>query len=303
MGQSRGVTEVPGLSARKTRVWTTALIDSLAMESAVLFAFLVTLGAGLATAVGAAIGLFAHHTNRKFLASALGFSAGVMIYVSFVEIVPKSVQFFSLDLGDTQAGFAMVGALMSGLVGMALLYRFLPDLEHPSLGPKQPELRLDASVDTYYSDTVLLRAGVGVAVAVTLHNFPEGLATFFLTLDDPQVGLSVALAIAIHNIPEGIAVVVPIYYATKSKKIAFAFGALSGLAEPLGALLGYWVLQPFITDTLLGALFAMVAGVMIYISIDSLLPAARQYGSGQLAIYGVIAGMAVMAASLVLFAL
>jgi len=273
------------------------------MESAVLFAFLVTLGAGLATAVGAAIGLFAHHTNRKFLALALGFSAGVMIYVSFVEIVPKSVQYFSLELSDASAGFSMVGALLGGLVGMALLYRFLPDLGHPSLGSRQPDLRLDVAADTYYTDTALLRAGVGVAIAVTLHNFPEGLATFFLTLDDPQLGLSVAIAIAIHNIPEGIAVVVPIYYATKSKKVAFAFGALSGLAEPLGALLGYWLLQPFMTDSVLGAVFAVVAGVMIYISIDSLLPAARQYGSGQLAIYGVIAGMAVMAASLVLFAL
>ena len=97
--------------------------------------------------------------------------------------------------------------------------------------------------------------------------------------------------------------VVPIYYATKSKKMAFAFGALSGLAEPVGALLGYWLLQPFISDTVLGVVFAVVAGVMVYISIDSLLPAARQYGSGQLAIYGVIAGMAVMAVSLVLFSL
>jgi len=273
------------------------------MESPVLFAFLVTLGAGLATAVGAAIGLFAHHTNRQFLALALGFSAGVMIYVSFVEIVPKALDFFLVDHPPGPAGFWMVGTFLAGLVGMSLLYRFLPDLEHPVLDTRNPTLRLEEDATTYYHDTALLRAGVGVALAVTLHNFPEGLATFFLTLDDPQVGLSVALAIAIHNIPEGIAVVVPIYYATQSKKVAFAFGALSGLAEPVGALLGYWVLQPFITDTVLGGVFAVVAGVMVYISIDSLLPAARQYGSGQLAIYGVIAGMAVMAVSLVLFAL
>jgi ZIP family zinc transporter len=273
------------------------------MESAVLFAFLVTLGAGLATAVGAAIGLFAHHTNRKFLAAALGFSAGVMMYVSFVEIVPKSLDYFSAEMDQGPAGLSMVATFVAGLIGMSLLYRFLPDLEHPALDTSHPTLRLDRDAATYYSDTALLRAGVGVAIAVTLHNFPEGLATFFLTLDDPQVGLSVALAIAIHNIPEGIAVVVPIYYATKSKRVAFAFGALSGLAEPVGALLGYWLLQPFISDSVLGAVFAVVAGVMVYISIDSLLPAARQYGSGQLAIYGVIAGMAVMAVSLVLFSL
>lgn len=268
-----------------------------------LFAFLVTLGAGLATAVGAALGLFAHHTNRSFLALALGFSAGVMIYVSFVEIIPKATEFLVPNLGESTGTSTMAGSFLAGLAGMALLYRFLPGLEHPELDDSHTTLRLEEDASSYYADTVLLRAGIGVALAITLHNFPEGMATFFLTLNDPQVGLSVALAIAIHNVPEGIAVVVPIYYATRSKKLAFAFGALSGVAEPLGALLGYWVLQPFITDSVLGIVFAVVAGIMVYISIDSLLPAARQYGSGQLAIYGLIAGMAVMAGSLVLFAL
>ena len=273
------------------------------VDSPVLFAFLVTLGAGLSTAVGAAFGLFAKHTNRSFLALALGFSAGVMIYVSFVEIIPKATDFLVTGLGDSAGTTAMAGSFLAGLAGMALLYRFLPELEHPELDDSHTTLRLDEDRSSYYADTVLLRAGIGVALAITLHNFPEGMATFFLTLNDPQVGLSVALAIAIHNIPEGIAVVVPIYYATRSKKLAFAFGALSGLAEPVGALIGYWILQPFITDSVLGIVFAVVAGIMVYISIDSLLPAARQYGSGQLAIYGLIAGMAVMAGSLVLFSL
>lgn len=272
-------------------------------ESSVLFAFLVTLGAGLATAVGAAFGLFAKHTNRSFLALSLGFSAGVMMYVSFVEIIPKATDFLTPSLGDSVGTTAMAGSFLAGLAGMALLYRFLPGLEHPVLDDQHTRLRLEEDASSYYADTQLLRAGLGVALAVTLHNFPEGMATFFLTLNDPQVGLSVALAIAIHNIPEGIAVAVPIYYATRSKKLAFAFGALSGLAEPLGALLGYWILQPFITDPVLGIVFAVVAGIMVYISVDGLLPAARQYGSGQLAIYGLIVGMAVMAASLVLFAL
>jgi ZIP family zinc transporter len=273
------------------------------MESAVLFAGLVTLGAGLATAVGAAIGLFAHHTNRAFLALALGFSAGVMLYVSFVEILPKATSYLVADWGSAPGNSITVGAFLGGLATMALLYRFLPDLEHPKLDDRHRQLSLDEDQSSYYANASLLKAGIGVALAVTLHNFPEGMATFFLTLEDPQVGLSVALAIAIHNVPEGIAVAVPIYYATKSRRTAFAFGALSGLAEPIGALIVYAILAPFITDTVLGAVFAAVAGVMIYISIDSLLPAARQYGSGQLAIYGLMAGMAVMAGSLILFTL
>jgi ZIP family zinc transporter len=270
------------------------------MESAVLFAFLVTLGAGLATAVGAAVGLFARHTNRQFLALALGFSAGVMIYVSFVEILPKAGDYIGQGVSDMTGAVTTAGAFLAGLAGMAIMYRVIPDLEHPEL--TNPSTKLPGEEQpVLVADRMLFTAGLGVALAVTLHNFPEGMATFFLTLDDPQVGLSVALAIAIHNIPEGIAVVVPIYYATRNRSLAFGFGALSGLAEPLGAIIGYAVLQPFITDYVLGVVFAAVAGIMVYISIDSLLPAARQYGNAQLAIYGMIAGMAVMAGSLVLF--
>ena len=270
------------------------------MESAVLFAFLVTLGAGLATAVGAAVGLFARHTNRQFLALALGFSAGVMIYVSFVEILPKAGDYIAQGVSDMTGAVTTAGAFLAGLAGMAIMYRVIPDLEHPEL--TNPSTKLPGEEQpVLVADRMLFTAGLGVALAVTLHNFPEGMATFFLTLDDPQVGLSVALAIAIHNIPEGIAVVVPIYYATRNRSLAFGFGALSGLAEPLGAIIGYSVLQPFITDYVLGVVFAAVAGIMVYISIDSLLPAARQYGNAQLAIYGMIAGMAVMAGSLVLF--
>ncbi|MGA1452417.1 MAG: zinc transporter ZupT [Pontimonas sp.] len=270
------------------------------MDSAVLFAFLVTLGAGLATAVGAAVGLFARHTNRQFLALALGFSAGVMIYVSFVEILPKAGDYITQGLSDMAGAVTTAGAFLAGLAGMAVMYRVIPDLEHPEL--TNPSTKLPGEEQpVLVADRMLFTAGLGVALAVTLHNFPEGMATFFLTLDDPQVGLSVALAIAIHNIPEGIAVVVPIYYATRNRSLAFGFGALSGLAEPIGAIIGYALLQPFITDYVLGVVFAAVAGIMVYISIDSLLPAARQYGNAQLALYGMIAGMAVMAASLVLF--
>lgn len=265
-----------------------------------LFAFLVTLGAGLATAVGAAVGLFARHTNRQFLALALGFSAGVMIYVSFVEILPKAGDYITQGLSDMAGAVTTAGAFLAGLAGMAIMYRVIPDLEHPEL--TNPSTKLPGEEQpVLVADRMLFTSGLGVALAVTLHNFPEGMATFFLTLDDPQVGLSVALAIAIHNIPEGIAVVVPIYYATRNRSLAFGFGALSGLAEPLGAIIGYALLQPFITDYVLGVVFAAVAGIMVYISIDSLLPAARQYGNAQLALYGMIAGMAVMAASLVLF--
>jgi len=269
------------------------------MDSALLVAFLVTLGAGLSTGVGSGLALFAKATNDRFLAVALGFSAGVMLYVSFVEILPKAMGF--LGAGDTSVGMARGSiGFLAGLVLMALLYRFLPDLPMPRSEERRlPRGQLPLEVEE--SRSKLLRAGLLIALAITVHNFPEGIATFFLTLDDPAVGLSVGTAIAIHNIPEGIAVAIPLFYALHRRSWAFALGVVSGLAEPLGAVIGYAILQPYISDSLLGILFAIVAGIMVYIAIDSLLPAAREFGSGQLAIYGVMAGMAVMAFSLVLF--
>jgi ZIP family zinc transporter len=148
-----------------------------------------------------------------------------------------------------------------------------------------------------------LRIGIFVALAIAIHNFPEGLATFLLVLDDPQIGIALAIAVAMHNIPEGIAVSVPVYYATGSKLKAFRLSFLSGLAEPAGAVIGYLILAQFLNHLVLGVIFAMVAGVMIFLSIDTLLPTARNSARGHLTVYGVIAGMAVMAASLVLLRL
>lgn len=272
------------------------------MTDSVLLAFAVTTAAGLATGVGAALGLFAKTTNHRFLALALGFSAGVMLYISFIEIVPKGVRMLEGEQSTLQAMLWASGAFIAGLLAMALLYRVLPDWEAETRpASAHPHAAAPGELATA-STRPLLGAGIMVALAVAIHNFPEGIATFFVTLDDPALGGATAVSIAIHNIPEGIAVSVPLYYALGKRWLAFLGGLASGLAEPIGALLGYWILEPFITDTLLGVLFAVVAGIMVYISIDSLLPAARKYHEGQLAMYGVIAGMAVMAASLILFA-
>jgi ZIP family zinc transporter len=272
------------------------------MSQPVLLAFAVTTAAGLATAIGAAMGLFAKTTNHRFLALALGFSAGVMLFISFFEILPKSVDMFGADRSYVESLTWASLAFIGGLVLMAVLYRLLPDWELPGMDTPthQPA---HGSPPSAVGDRVLLRSGVLVAFAVALHNFPEGIATFFITLEDPALGIATAISIGIHNIPEGIAVAVPLYYALGKRWLAFLGGLVSGLAEPIGALLGYLILRPFISDSLIGGLFAVVAGIMVYIAIDSLLPAARQYDRGQLAMYGVIAGMAVMAISLILFAL
>lgn len=272
------------------------------MDNNVLFAFGLTLFAGLATGVGSAIAFFAKKTNTKFLSLALGFSAGVMIYVSMVEIFIKAKDALTAELGYTRGYWATTLAFFAGIAVIALIDKFVPSFENPH------EMPSTADLDNIQHDHVdekkseLLRMGMFSALAIAIHNFPEGLATFTSALQDPTLGISIAVAIAIHNIPEGIAVSVPLYYATGSKRKAFKWSFLSGLAEPVGATIGFLILMPFMSDVVYGVLFASVAGIMVFISLDELLPTAEKYGEHHLAIYGLIGGMAVMALSLLMFA-
>lgn len=273
------------------------------MDSALLLAFAVTLGAGLATGIGSTIAFFAKTTNKSFFAVSMGFSAGVMIYLSFAEILPKATQYVEEYVTATEAAGIAAGALIAGLVLMAVIDALVPSGANPH---ENTDVELLGSSDTPLQgvdevrNKALLRMGVFVALAIAIHNFPEGLATFLLVLDDPQIGIALAIAVAMHNIPEGIAVSVPVYYATKSRLKAFRLSFLSGLAEPAGAVIGYLILAQFLNHFVLGIIFAMVAGVMVFLAIDTLLPTARNSARGHLTVYGVIAGMAVMAASLVL---
>jgi ZIP family zinc transporter len=269
----------------------------------VLFAFGLTLLAGLATGIGSALAFFTRTTNTRFLSLALGFSAGVMIYVSFVEILFKAKTELTAAHGAGPGTWVTVGAFFGGIALIALIDWLVPNYENPhelhsieEMEQKIEHLPRDKSHDFGR----LHRMGLFTALAIGIHNFPEGLATFTAALTDPHLGVAIALAIAIHNIPEGIAVSVPIYFATGSRRKAFKFSFLSGVAEPIGALVGYLILMPFFSPTVFGILFAGVAGIMVFISFDELLPAAQEFGEHHLSIIGLIAGMAVMAVSLLL---
>ncbi|MFA6617636.1 MAG: zinc transporter ZupT [Candidatus Neomarinimicrobiota bacterium] len=268
-------------------------------DNNVLFALSLTLFAGLSTGIGSLMAFTSKKFNPDFLSAALGFSAGVMIYVSFVEIFPKAREALSESLGAKPGYFWTVVAFFSGVALIAIIDKLVPSSENPH---EIKNIEASNVEEQAANDKKLLRMGVFSALAIAVHNFPEGLATFMAALSDPTLGISIAVAIAIHNIPEGVAVSVPIYYATKSRKKAFWFSFLSGLAEPVGALVGYFILRPFINDTTFGIIFAGVAGIMVYISLDELLPTAEEYGRHHIAIGGLIAGMAVMAVSLLLFA-
>ena len=261
----------------------------------IFYAFLLTLLAGLSTGIGSLIALLAKRTNRRFLSVSLGFSAGVMVYVSMIEIFAKAQTALTAQLGQRPGSWATVAAFFGGMLFIAVIDKLIPAEKNPH------EVKLVEQEDAAPPARKLMRMGVFTALAIAIHNFPEGLATFVSALQSPSIAIPIVVAIAIHNIPEGIAVSVPIYQATGSRKKAFCYSFLSGLAEPLGALIGWLLLMPIMTDTVFGIIFAAVAGIMVFISFDELLPAAREYGEHHLSIYGLISGMAVMAVSLLLF--
>ena len=261
-----------------------------------LFAFLLTLFAGLSTGIGSAIAFFAHRTNTKFLSVALGFSAGVMIYVSFVEIIFKARNELIAVLGTRPGYWLTTLSFFGGILIIAIIDKLIPSIENPHEVRRVEEMDIKAR-----KNHKLMRMGAFTALAISVHNFPEGLATFTSALTNPGLGIAIAVAIAIHNIPEGIAVSVPVYYATGNKRKAFRLSFLSGLAEPVGAIVGYLILLPFMSPVVFGILFASVAGIMVFISLDELLPTAREYGEHHLSVYGLMAGMVVMAISLLLF--
>ncbi len=269
------------------------------------FAFGLTLLAGLATGLGSALAFFAKRTNLRLMALSLAFSAGVMLYVSFVEILPKATSSLARHFSATTAGWLANLGFFGGLFAMAIVDALVPKAENPH------ELRADADLELLKAKPTasgspggqqrgLWRMGLFTALAIAIHNFPEGMATFLAALEDPRAGVAIAIAVALHNIPEGVSVSVPIYFATGRRGLAFSLSFLSGLAEPLGGIVAALTLDWFLPLQLMGLVFAGVAGVMVYISIDELLPTARQYGRSHEVLAGIVGGMALMAVSLLL---
>lgn len=257
-------------------------------------AFLNTALAGLATMLGAVIVFFTGSDNKKFLSSALSFSAGVMIYISFMEMMPMATEYFEKTMGERAAGLATLGAFFGSMAVFGLISHLVPEADEPH------DLKSGEEMEAAGREKALEKVGIKSAIAIGVHNFPEGMVTFMTTLLDPAVGVSIAIAIAMHNIPEGIGVAAPIYFATGGKKKALWLTFLSGVSEPLGAILAYLVLRPFLTTTLFGIVFAAISGIMVLISFDELLPASRAYGETHLSLVGVIFGMLVMGVSLII---
>lgn len=255
----------------------------------VLIAFGVCTAAAAATMIGGLSVFRAKRENARLLAFGLAFAGGAMVYISLVEIFWKSLDDFSKVFADKEAYTYATIAFFAGVALIALIDRLIPN-PHNKLTP-----------DPQSDKTHLKRVGLMAALAITVHNFPEGMATFFATLEEPVVGSSLAFAIAIHNIPEGVSIAIPVYYATGDKKKTLLACGLSALAEPVGALLGYLILAQFLTPLVFGSIFGVIAGVMVFLAIDELLPTAKRYSTGHDAVYGMVIGMACIALSLILF--
>lgn len=256
------------------------------------YAFLLTAFAGLSTGIGSLIAFVSKKTNPGFLSLSLGFSAGVMVYISLVEFLSQAKHALSSQLGLFQGQWITMLAFFTGIASIWLIDSLIPSADNPH-EPKSIE-----DMQPPVSKRSLQRIGLLTALSISIHNFPEGLATFASALQTPALGVSIAIAVALHNIPEGIAVSVPIWFATGSKRKAFLWSFLSGLTELIGALLGYLFLRNYMNGPMEGILLAFVAGIMVFISLDELLPTAEKFGKHHLAISGVIAGMAVMAITL-----
>jgi ZIP family zinc transporter len=259
-------------------------------------AFGLTAIAGLATGIGSLIALTFKRTNTKFLCASLGFSAGVMLYVSFMELMPEAQKDFLLHFGNKTGTLYLLFAFFGGMGLITLIDFLIPESNNPHEFQCVEEMN---QPDTRQKS--LHRTGIVIAFSLAIHNFPEGIATFTSALNGLSLAIPITIAVAIHNIPEGIAVSVPIYHATGNKRKAFWLSFLSGLAEPLGALIAFLVLMPFWSPLMNSIVLAAVAGIMVYISLDELLPTAEKYGEHHISISGLIAGMIMMALSLFFF--
>ncbi len=295
------------------------------LQGNIITALLLTVFAGMATGIGGAIILFVKRFSPKFLCATLGFSAGVMILISLVELFQEARVELVLVFGEKVGFLYTLLSFFGGMALIAIIDNFVPKESNPhevnsmtiqvheeAVGQQKAILSFAGDEEEFRNEKhntppssskggKLLRVGIISSLVIAVHNFPEGLATFISAMENTELGISIAFAIALHNLPEGIAVAIPIYYATQKKGKAVGYAALSGIAEPLGGLLGYLILRSVLSPSLLACVLALVAGIMVYISLDELLPTAESYGEHHVAIIGVISGMVFMSFGLLLF--
>lgn len=271
-----------------------------------LLALILSTLAGLSTILGGVVTFFIKKDSLKLLSFGLGLSAGVMLFISLADLYPEAQEMIKNQMGESFLWLTVVSFAFGILVAVLIDY-FIPDHIQENMFDKQigaNEQNID-STDCVKNENAIIsigkikKAGITTAIVVAVHNFPEGLATFFTTTQNMTLGLGIVFAIAIHNIPEGIAISIPVYQATHSKRKAFWYSFLSGMAEPVGGVIGFILIQTLFPNICLGILFALVAGIMTYISIDTLLPMSKSYDTGHYSISGVVLGLIIMGMTMI----
>lgn len=258
--------------------------------SKVAISFLITFLAGMTTVIGGLCSFFIKRDNSKILSLGLGFSAGALIYVSFMELLRDSERVLLENFTPHLGSVILITCFFVGMIVTALIDHFMPSYcGIESFEKMEKEKSVVSNPDKLY------KAGLFLLIAISVHKLPEGFAIFLGAQTHLETALALAFAVSIHNIPEGISIALPVYYATGSKLKAVGATFLSGLVEPLGALLGFLLLSQYFNDITYAIMFAFTAGIMIYVSFDSLLPMSREYGDGHLSILGVGVGMFLMA--------
>jgi len=287
-----------------------SVIIKFAMNKTYLIALLLSTLAGLSTLVGGFVTFFIKHNSLKFLSFGLGLSAGTMLFISLVDLYPEAFTLIRSQYGNKYLWLAIILFALGMLIAILIDY-FIPDHIQSNMFSKQlgaNEKNIDSSDNTINENAQIQlgkigRAGLLTALAVAVHNFPEGLATFFMTAQNVALGIGIVFAIAIHNIPEGMAISIPVYQATHSKRKAFLYCFLSGMAEPIGGVIGFFIIKLLFPDMCIGILFALVAGIMTYISIDTLLPLSKDYDTGHYSISGVVVGTLIMGIAIIVMEL
>ncbi len=280
------------------------------MEKSYLIALLLSTIAGLSTVLGGFVTFFIKENSLKFLSFGLGLSAGVMLFISLVDLYPEGGELIKAQMGENFLWLSII-FFGIGILTAVLIDFFIPDHLQAQMFNRQigaNEKHID-STDCAQNENAVIsigkikRAGILTAIVVAIHNFPEGLATFFTASQNLMLGLGIVFAIAIHNIPEGMAISIPVYQATHSKRKAFLYSFLSGIAEPIGGLTGFLLIKAFFPNLCIGVLFSLVAGIMTYISLDTLLPLSKDYDTGHYSISGVVLGLLIMGCALIILEL
>ena len=273
------------------------------MNNSYMMALILSTIAGLSTVLGSFVTFFIKENSLKPLSFGLGLSGGVMLFLSLVDLYPESCEMIKNQMGANYTWlsvlFFMIGILIAVLIDFFIPDHIQSNLLTKQLGDNKKSVTYAENENAPISIGKIKKAGILTAIIVAVHNLPEGLATFFTTAQDVMLGLGIVIAIAIHNIPEGMAISIPVYQATHSKRKAFYYSFLSGIAEPIGGVVGFILIKTLFPNLCIGVLFSLVAGIMTYILLDTLLPLSKDYDSGHYSITGVVVGMLFMGITLI----